>query len=166
MDIQLIPATVASVPEMVDCGRRAFENDALEQAIFPNPKDLLESKEFHEFRMDRIRKRLRSPDWHYVLATIDSTEAPAKIVGFAGWMPPTSGENITEQKQVESAVESQTQQRPLARDDEYSPKGMDMDAFKYANEVIEKAKKEILGEEEHRVWCKFGIYSHLALATP
>lgn len=162
MDIQLIPATVASVPEMVDCGRRAFENDALEHAIFPNRSEvLLESKEVLEYRMNRIRKRLQSPDWHYVLATIDSTEAPVKVVGYAGWMAPPPQENIIEQKQVESAVESQIQQHPFAIDDEYSPKGMDMDAFKHAIEVIEKAKKEILGKEEHRVWCKFCIHLHL-----
>ena len=154
MDIQLIPGTVASVPEMLDCGHRAFENDALEHAVFPNRSEvlLLESK---EFRMSRLRKRLQSPDWHYVLATIDSTEAPAKVVGYAGWMAPPPQQNITEQKQVESAVESQIQQQPFAVDDEYSAKGMDMDALKHVNEVLEKAKKEILGKEEHRVWCKF-----------
>ena len=156
MDIQLIPPTVTSVPEMVDCGRRAFENDALEHAIFPNrSEDLLGSKEFLEFRMNRIRKRLLSPDWHYVLATIDSPEAPAKVVGYSGWMAPSPQENITEQKQVDSAVESQIPQHPFAIDNEYSPEGMDMDAFKHANEVIEKTKKEILGKEEHRIWCKF-----------
>ena len=166
MGIQLIPATVASVLEIVDCGRRAFENDALEHATFPNRSEVtLRSKEFLEYRMNRIRKRLQSPDWHYMLATIDSTEAPAKVVGYAGWMAPPLQENITEQKQVESAIESQIQQHPFAIDNEYIPKGMDMDAFKHANKVIEKAKKEILGEEEHRVWCKFCIQLHLALAT-
>lgn len=156
MDIQLIQATVASVPKMLDCGRRAFENDALEHAIFPDRSEaVLENKEVLEYRMNRIRKRLQSPDWHYVLAMIDSTETPEKVVGFAGWMAPLSQDNITEQKQVENAVDSQIQQRPFAIDDEYSPKGIDMDAFKHVNEVIEKAKKEILGKEEHRVWCKF-----------
>jgi hypothetical protein len=156
MDIQLIPATVASLPEMVDCGRRAFENDVLEHAVFPNRSEvLLGSKELVEFRMNRIRKRLQSPDWHYVLATIDSPEAPAKVVGYSGWMAPPSQENIIKQKQVESAVESQIQQQPFAVDVESSPEGIDMDAFKHANEVIEKTKKEILGKEEHRIWCKF-----------
>lgn len=151
MDIQYIPATVASVPEIVACGGRAFENDALEHAIFPDRSEaMLGSKEMLEYRMDRIRKRLQSPNWHYVLATIDSAEAPAKIVGFAGWMAPPPQENITEQKQVESAVES-----PIAIQEENTPKGMDMVAFKHASEVIVKAKKDILGKEEDRVWCKF-----------
>jgi len=153
MDIQLIPATVASVPEMIDCGRRAFENDALEHAIFPNRSEaLLDSKESKEYRMNRIRKRLQSPDWHYVLATIDSTEAPVKVVGYAGWMAPPPQENDTEQKRWDGAVQSQTEHQPFAIEDEYCPEGMDMDAFKHGNEVIEKAKKEILGKEEHRVW--------------
>jgi hypothetical protein len=146
MDIRLVSATVASVPGIVDCGRRAFDDDALEHAICPNRSEaLLGSKEVLEYRMNRIRKRLQSPDWHYVLATIDSTEAPAIIIGYAGWMAPLPQGNITEQKQVESPVENQIQ----------SPKGMDVDAFNHANDVIEKAKKEILGKEEHRVWCKF-----------
>ena len=100
-----------------------------------------------------------------MLATIGSTEAPAKIVGYAGWMAPPSQENDTEQKQVESAVEIQIQQQPSAIEVESPPKGLDVDAFQYANEVIEKTKKEILGKEEHRVWCKFYIHLHLALAT-
>lgn len=138
---------------MVACGRRAFENDALEHAIFPDRSEImLESKELLEYRMSRIRKRLQSPDWHYVLATIVSAEARGKVVGFAGWMAPPPQENITEQKQVESAVESQTQQPSSAIDDEDKPDFIDMDAFKHANEVIDKAKKEILGNEEHRVW--------------
>lgn len=156
MDIKLIPATLASLPDMLDCGRRAFDNDALEHAIFPDRSEvLLGSKEVLDFRMNRVRKRLQSPDWHYVLATIDSIEAPTKVVGYAGWMAPPLQDNITEQKQVENSVESQTQQPSFAIDDEYIPKGMDMDAFKHGTEIIEKAKKEILGEEEHRMWCKF-----------
>lgn len=157
MDIQLIPATVASVPEMVDCGLRAFENDALEHAIFPDRSEVtLRSKELLEYRMNRIRKRLQSPDWHYMLATIDSTDAPAKVVGFAGWMAPPPQENVTEHKHVESAGESRTQQQPVAEDD-IRPKGMDMDALKHVSEIIEETKKDVLGEEEHRVWCKFCI---------
>ena len=152
----MIPATVDSVPEMVQCGRRAFENDALEHAIFPNRSEaLLDSKEFQEFRMNRIRKRLQSPDWHYVLATIGSTETSARIIGYAGWMAPPSQQNDTEQKQVESSVESQIEQQTSEIVVESAPKGMDMDAFQHANEVVEKTKKEILGKEEHKIWCKF-----------
>jgi hypothetical protein len=139
MDIQLIPATVASVPEMSDCGCRAFENDELENAVFPNQPGALQGRK--EYRIHSIRKRLQSPGWHYVLATIDSSEGPAKVVGYAGWKAPTPQGNDAEQNH---AVE-----------DDYYPEGIDMDVFKHANEVIEQAKKEVLGNEEHRVWSEF-----------
>jgi hypothetical protein len=165
MDIELIPATVAYVPDMIDPGRRAFENDALDHAIFPDRSEaLLGSKESLEFRMNRIRKRLQSPEWRYVLATIDSIGGPAKIVGYAGWMVPQPQGNDTEQQHVENAVESQIEQQPVAADDD-TPVGLDMDAFKYGTEIVEKAKKEILGEEEHRVWCKSPLSHGLHHAT-
>jgi len=139
---------------MVDCGRRAFDNDALEHAILPDRSAaVLDSNEMLEFRMNRIRKRLQSPDWRYVLATVDPAEGPAKIVGYAGWMAPPTQENITEQerKQKENVVQRQVQQQPPVKDED-TPKGLDMDTFKYINELIEKTKKEILGEDEQRVW--------------
>jgi hypothetical protein len=36
---------------------------------------------------------------------------------------------------------------------------LDMDAFRHVVEVVENAKKEILGEDENKVWCKFLIPS-------
>ncbi|OAA65555.1 Acyl-CoA N-acyltransferase [Niveomyces insectorum RCEF 264] len=144
MDVRLIPGTVAAVPELVDCGRRAFANDALEHAIFPGRSPgLSESNELLEFRRQRIRKRLQSPGWHYVLATVDSPDSPAKIVGFAGWLAPPPPDA--------SAADRQMEQPSLAIDEDL-PDGVDRDAYKYAGEVVDKAKKELLGMEEQRVW--------------
>lgn len=158
MDIQLAPPTVAAVAEMSDCARRAFENDGLEHALFPDRSDpQVVSKELLEYRMNRIRKHLQSPDWHYVIATIDSPQGPAKVVGYAAWMAQPPQEKATEEQPGGNTVEIQT-------DDEYMPNHMDMDAFKYASEIIEKAKKEILEKEDNGVWCKLNIQFHLASA--
>jgi hypothetical protein len=140
MEIQFIPATEASVIEMCDCGGRAFADDALDRALFPrtHAQSQAERDEIYNFRVARLRKRIQSPEWRYVLATTaDSSEGRARIVGYAGWVPPKQEKKESEQVGAE-----------------IYPKGMDMDVYKHAMEIIEKAKKEIIGERENRVWCK------------
>lgn len=145
MDIKLLPATEAFVSRICDCGIRAFENDALDHALFPTRA---QDDEIYNFRIARIRKRLRSPEWFYVVAT-SSIEGQAKILGYAGWMSPPQGRE-SEQAKANAVVESQG----IAADAEIYPNGLDVEAYKHAMQVVEKAKKEILGEGDHRVWCK------------
>jgi hypothetical protein len=149
MNIKLLPATEALVSEICDCGIRAFENDALDHALFPNrTQDQSEKDEIYNFRIARIRKRLRSPEWLYVVAT-SLIEGQAKILGFAGWMSPPQGRE-SEQAKAYEVVEPQG----IAAHAEIYPNGLDVEAYKHAMQIIEKAKKEILGEGDHRVWCK------------
>ena len=155
MDIRLTPATDAVVPQMSDCACRAFENDALQQALFPKHSHVLsDSREILEYRANRIQKHLQAPDWHYIIATIDSAKSPTKVVGYAGWMAPSSLKHSTEQGQVGNAGDNPKGQRAWAADDDNMPKSMDIDTFKHVSDIIEKVKSEILGSNEHSVWCK------------
>jgi hypothetical protein len=143
MDIELLQATEASVSEICDCGIRAFENDVLDNALFPNrTQDQAGKDDIYDFRIARIRKRLQSPEWRYVVAT-SSIGSQEKILGYAGWTSP-----------LQEGESEQTKHKDVAENAETHPRGLDVDAYKHAMQVIEKAKKEILGEAVHRVWCK------------
>ena len=158
MNIQLMPASIASVREMCDCGRRAFADDGLQNAVFPpHLQDPADKNDMNEYLEQRMRKRLQSPNWQYVLATAVSSEGHAQLVGYAGWVVPVQ-ENESEQEQANNLTGFDAEQRSHAGDAEVYPRSMDIVAFKHAVDVIEKAKKEILGEaEQHRVWCKLQL---------
>lgn len=154
MDIQYIPATVAFARDMCDCGRRAFENDGLDQALFPRHlRDPANDDGIYEFRVERIRKRLQNPGWRYVLATTDSGDGHVQVVGFAGWLVPLRG-NDPGHEQDGNLAGNQVKQEANAEDAENFPQGMDVDAYRHAMEIVEHAKKEILGGGENKVWCK------------
>ncbi|KAF2464817.1 acyl-CoA N-acyltransferase [Lindgomyces ingoldianus] len=152
MDIKLVPATVTSVNEMCECGRRAFANDGLDNAVFPprlrNPTN---EEEIYKFRMERIGKRVQSPNWHYVLATTVPVDGHAQIVGYAGWVAPALG-NESKHKQGNDLAKDQVEEQSQVAEAENFPNGMDIDAFNFAMETVEKAKKETLGEDEQKVW--------------
>jgi hypothetical protein len=149
MDIKLIPATEASILEMCDCGGRAFENNALDHAIFPTcAQDPAKANDIYNFRVERMRKQIQSPEWLYVLATA-SIDGQAKILGYAGFLSPPQ-----EQGKAKSNAENEVESQANALDAETFHKGMDMEAYKYATEILEKAKKDILGEGGNMVWCK------------
>jgi hypothetical protein len=155
MAIELIPATDAFILEMSDCGRRAFENDALDHAIFPpRAQDPAEYNDIYNFRLDRIRKRIQSSEWVYVLAT-SLIEGQTKVLGYAGYMSPPQ-EKDAEQGQVKKVAENEVEPQANAVDAKNVPESMDMEAYKYAMEILEKAKKEIVGGD-HRVWCKLQL---------
>jgi hypothetical protein len=157
MNIQYIPATVAFVRDMCDCGCRAFENDGLDHALFPRHlRNPAIDEAIYEFRVERMRKRLQSPAWRYVLATTNSGDSHARVVGYAGWIAPRQGNEQGHEKD-DNLAGNQMEQGTGTEDAENYPQGMDVDAYRYAMEIIENTKKEILGEAEHKVWCKLHI---------
>lgn len=163
MDITLVSASIANVPEMCEVGRRAFANDGLQNAIFPpHLQDQAARIEVDKFLKERMIKRLESPSWQYILATIVSSEGHVQIVGYAGWVVPVQpGVNESDQDQAENlATGLENKQESHPEDTESYPKGMDVVAYKHALGLIEGAQKETLGDpEQRRVWCKFPSFT-------
>jgi hypothetical protein len=155
MNIQYAPATVASAAEMCACGRRAFENDYFNNAIFPLG---VQDPGKQDYLYERMKKRLEAPEWQYDLATTESAEGHAQVVGYAGWTRPRH-ENVSGPGDAVDLPGNHDQPQANTENAETYPKGMDVDVYKYAEEVIEKARKEILGEPEERVWCKCRSHS-------
>lgn len=157
MNIQYIPGTVAFARDMCDCGNRAFANDALDQALFPRHlRDPGNDDVIYEFRMERIKKRLQNPDWRYILATTDFGDGHAQVVGYAGWTAPLQG-NEPGPQQDDNLAKKQVEQEANTEDAESFPQGMDVDAYRYGMEIIGNTKKEVLGADENKVWCKLHI---------
>lgn len=141
MDIQFIPATVDSVRGIFECGRRAFENDGLYQALYPPHLQVPANAEgILEFSLGRLRKRLEAPGWDYVLAITSPLEGDAKVVGFAGWLAPVE--------------ENESKQETNVLDADILPKGIDVEAYKHAVAAVSKAQSEIMGGGKRKVWCK------------
>jgi hypothetical protein len=152
MDIQILPGTIASVREMCECGRRAFEHDGLENALFPTRRQTQAINDIiFEFRLELLKKRMSSPGWYYVLATTKSTEGQVTILGYAGWIAPQE-EDKSGYEQAKRPGGNQVKQEASAPEAENYPESMDVDAYKHAMEVIEKTKQEILAGQ--KVWCK------------
>ncbi|KAF1992033.1 hypothetical protein K402DRAFT_388607 [Aulographum hederae CBS 113979] len=148
MDIQYSPATVGYARDMCDCGRRAFENDLLDHALFPRHlQDVTNEEAIYKFRLERIRKRLENPRWRYLLATTDSGDGRPKVVGYSGWLAPLKGS-----EQDVNLARNQDEPEAKPEDTEDFPPGLDVDVYKHVMKIIEDTKKEILGKDENNVW--------------
>jgi hypothetical protein len=143
MSITITPANIDHVPQMCDCGRRAFENDGLQNALFPAGfADPDEPDAAHEAHLERMRKRIQMPGSRYVVAMQESVDGELRVLGFAAFFTPVD--------QGDTAEPEEPEVLPSAQE---FPKSMDVDVYKYATEVMEEAKKEILGENVKKIWC-------------
>ncbi|KAF1998105.1 hypothetical protein P154DRAFT_263009 [Amniculicola lignicola CBS 123094] len=154
-----LACTVNFAREMCDCGARAFENDALDHALFPRHLRTLENENpIHEFRVERLKQRLLNPAWRYVLATHDSGHGHARVVGYAGWVVPRQV-NEQEHGKDENSTGNHVKPEAGTEDAAIFPPGMDVEVFKHTMEIIERTRKELLGDNENNVWnlCSLAV---------
>src|ERR1700712_2965348 len=89
-----------------------------------------------------MQKRIKRPDTRYAVAIQDSFEGRPRVLGYVAFLIPSNAEDETDKIKLETSSEAQK-----------FPKTLDVEAYKYATEVMVKAKKEILGEHEKNTWC-------------
>ncbi|KAF2422400.1 hypothetical protein EJ08DRAFT_653181 [Tothia fuscella] len=155
MDIKYTPAATgtssALIRNIVNCGLLAFDNDALDYALFPRNLRTPENEStIYNYRIERMRKRLENPRWRYILAMTDSDDGDghAKVVGYAGWLAP-----LQEKKhQHEEGSSPAGDEEGLSKVAENLPQGMEIEVYKHVMDIIENTKKEVLGKGESKVW--------------
>jgi hypothetical protein len=159
MSIQIIPASLEHVPQMCDVGHRAFAEDGLHNALFPahlsnpeNPNALVEAQ------IESMQKRIQRSDTRYAVAIQDAVEGKPRVLGYVAFLIPSNAEDEADKEKPETAP-----------GDPKFPKTLDVRAYKYATEVMERAKKEILKEQEKNTWRMLmtSIFSkyHLKFST-
>ena len=153
MTIQIIPASLEHIPQMCEVGYRAFTEDGLHNAFFPaclsdpeNPNALVEAQ------LESMQKRIQRPETRYAVAIQDAVEGKPRVLGYVVFsIPPPNAVDEADKEKPETAPEdpkfpkSNHSIHPiwLVHLDKLLQQTLDVEAYNYANEVMEKAKKDI-----------------------
>lgn len=97
--LQVLPATVADVPRIVEVGHSAFVGNALDSAVFGN----VDPQVHREHTIKRQIKALEGGKMSFMKAVVGG-----ELVGVAMWVPPKKdGDKADEEKKDEDDKENE-----------------------------------------------------------
>lgn len=131
---------------MFECGRRAFESNLLEKAMFPVDNESSEDLEkFKEFRVQRLTKRLSKPGCHVFIAMDINVEEGSRVLGYSVWY-----------EESVSASSDGKKEMVVARDGskDIVLKSVNTELIERVGSIVDEAREEYLKALEGQMWCK------------
>jgi len=157
MHITLVRATLEHAPLICECSFRAFKNDHLNNAIFPNPTKDQEIENFiKSYRIEIIKKRLQNPGARAVVAIDTDVVDSTKVVGYALWWEITTNENDNKSsdEQSDSANGSQDDLEGSipSPSSEERPSNMIVELYTRVHEILAEMRKNLIKSDVDKLW--------------
>lgn len=146
MPIDIINGSIESASQLFECGRRAFESNLLEKAMFPiNNEDIEDIEKFKEFRIQRLTQRLSKPGCHVFIALDKDVEDGKRVLGYSVWYEePVS--NSSDGKKEMSVAKNGGEEVVL--------KSINSELIERVGSIIEESRGEYLKDLEGNMWCR------------
>lgn len=134
-NFKLLPFAEADLNDAMDAGARAFKEDGINCAVFPqsrfNPEDPLAQR---RFRIDRYYKSLKTGTYHHFKAVDEN--ASGQLVGSSGWFGPGGAQWMND---------------PVPEGED-RPACIDPEMAKLVNTTMKEGRDRVL-KGNHNVWC-------------
>lgn len=147
MPIEIINGSIENAPQLFECGRRAFESNLLEKAMFPITNESVEDLEkFREFRIQRLTKRLSKSGCHVFVAIDKEVEDGNRVLGYSVWYEELIRNSSDGKKEMSVAKDGS---------EEVELESINSKLIERVGRIIEEAREEYLKGLEGGIWCKY-----------